>query len=124
MSRLDRGAVAATFLRSFLVQGAWNYHTMLGTGFAFSLLPGLRRIHAEDPVALDASVQRHLEHFNAHPYLTGVALGAVLRMEDEGVAPETVSRFKVAVRGPLGSLGDRLVWATWLPLVAVASLVL
>jgi len=124
MRRLTRGTLAATFLRSFFIQGVWNYHTMLGAGFAFSLLPGLRRVYSDDPEGLEASVQRHLEHFNSHPYLSGVALGAVLRLEDEGVDEETVRRFKIAVRGPLGSLGDRLVWATWLPLVVVASLVL
>jgi mannose/fructose/N-acetylgalactosamine-specific phosphotransferase system component IID len=97
---------------------------MLGTGFAFALMPGLRRVYADDPEGYEAAVRRHLEHFNAHPYLVGVALGATLRMEEDGASPETVHRFKVAVRGPLGSLGDQLVWATWLPLVAMASLVL
>jgi mannose/fructose/N-acetylgalactosamine-specific phosphotransferase system component IID len=124
VSRITRSAVVATFVRSFLIQAAWNYRTMLGAGFGFSLLPGLRRVYAEDPDGLEAAVERHLEHFNAHPYLSGIALGAVLRLEDDGVDEETVRRFKVAVRGPLGSLGDRLVWATWLPLVAMASLVL
>jgi PTS system mannose-specific IID component len=124
MSRLTGAAVAATFVRSFFVQAAWNYHTMLGTGFAFALLPGLRRIHRGDRAGFEQAVARHVDHFNAHPYLSGVALGATLRLEDEGVAPETVARFKTAVRGPLGSLGDRLVWARWLPLVALSSLVL
>ncbi len=116
--------MGATFLRSFLVQGAWNYHTMLGTGFAFALLPGLRRLYRQDPDALEAAIRRHTEHFNAHPYLTGVALGAALRLEQEGADEGTVRRFKTAVRGPLGSLGDRLVWASWLPAVALASLVI
>ncbi len=114
---LGRGALLSTFLRSFVVQGSWNYHTMLGSGFAFALLPGLRRVYAGDREGYEAAVRRHLEHFNAHPYLVGLALGATLRMEEDGVGAETVHRFKVAVRGPLGSLGDQLVWATWLPLV-------
>ena len=123
MSRiLSRAALASTFMRSFLIQGSWNYHTMLGSGFAFAMLPGLRRLFGEDPAKMDASVQRHLEHFNAHPYLSNVALGAALRLEADGTDPDTVRRFKLAVRGPLGSLGDSLVWATWLPGVAVAAL--
>lgn len=123
MSRtLSRAALVSTFLRSFLIQGSWNYHTMLGSGFAFAMLPGLRRLFGEDPDEMDASVQRHLDHFNAHPYLSNVALGAALRLEADGTDPETVRRFKLAVRGPLGSLGDSLVWATWLPGVAVAAL--
>lgn len=121
---LSRGAVVGTFLRSFVIQGSWNYHTMLGTGFAWAMLPGLRRIFQDDPEALSDAVRRHLEHFNAHPYLAGVALGATLRLEADGADPEVVRRFKSAVRGPLGGLGDALVWAAWLPAVAVAALAL
>lgn len=121
--QLPNRTVAATLLRSFLIQGSWNYHTMIGTGFAFAMLPGLRRIFGDDDASLDRSVERHVEHFNAHPYLSTVALGASLRMEQEGADAATVRRFKSAVRGPLGGLGDQLVWATWLPGVAVLALV-
>jgi PTS system mannose-specific IID component len=124
MSALSRRAITSTFLRSFLVQGSWNYHTMLGTGFAFAMLPGLRRIFDDDAKALDASVRRHLDHFNAHPYLANLALGAALRLEADGTGDQIVRRFKVAVRGPLGGLGDSLVWAAWLPTVSMAALAL
>ncbi|MEX2048564.1 MAG: PTS system mannose/fructose/sorbose family transporter subunit IID [Gemmatimonadota bacterium] len=117
---LTRGALVSSFLRSFLVQGSWNYHTMLGCGFAFSLLPGLRRLFGRDDLA--GPLERHVELFNAHPYLVGVALGAVLKLESDEADAETVRRFKLAVRGPLGSLGDALVWAAWLPGVSVAAL--
>ena len=122
--KLPLTVVLRIFARSFLVQGSWNYHTMLGTGFAWALLPALRRIHGEDPGALAAAVRRHLEHFNAHPYLSGVALGAAARLEAAGERAETISRFKTAVRGPLGSLGDQLVWAGLLPLSALGGLLL
>ncbi len=121
---LSRGSLVSSFLRSFLIQGSWNYHTMLGGGFAFAILPALRRLFGSDDEAMDASVQRHLELFNAHPYLTNVALGATLNLEREGADPDTVRRFKAAVRGPLGSLGDALVWAGWLPGVSVLALAL
>lgn len=112
----------ATFLRSLVVQGSWNYRTMLGSGFGFAMLPGLRDLYRDDPHALDRALERHVDHFNAHPYLSGVALGAALRLEADGAGDEAIRRFKVAVRGPLGSLGDGLIWATWLPLVALAAL--
>jgi len=95
---------------------------MIGTGFAFAMLPGLRRIFDDDAKAMDASVRRHLDHFNAHPYLANVALGAALRLEADGTDAQTVRRFKTAVRGPLGGLGDSLVWAAWLPTVSMAAL--
>lgn len=121
---LTRGALASAFLRSFLIQGSWNYHTMLGCGFAFAMLPGLRALYGDEAEEMAASLGRHAELFNAHPYLSGVALGAVLRLERDGAAAETVRRFKLAVRGPLGSLGDALVWASWLPTVSVLALAL
>lgn len=119
---LSPAVLISTFVRSLLIQGSWNYRTMLGSGFAFALIPGLRRLFGEEPEETRAPVERHIEHFNAHPYLSSVALGAVLRLEAEGADPETVRRLKVAMGGPLGSLGDALVWATVLPGVALAAL--
>ncbi len=84
MATLTRRTLAAAFARSFLIQGSWNYRTMLGSGFAFAMLPALRLIFKGDPAGLEASLRRHLEHFNAHPYLSNVALGAVLRLEADG----------------------------------------
>jgi len=94
---------------------------MLGCGFAFSLLPVLFRVHGCDTKALEEALGRHSDTFNAHPYLASVAVGAVARMESEGRDPETIERFKAAVRGPLGGLGDRLVWVGWLPLAALVG---
>ena len=122
MAVLSRRVLASTFARSFLIQGSWNYRTMLGSGFAFAMLPALRLIFKDNPVALEASVRRHLEHFNAHPYLSDVALGAALRLEADGASADAVRRFKTAVRGPLGGLGDALVWASWLPAVSLSAL--
>lgn len=105
---------AAVVLRSLLVQAAWNYRTMLGTGMAFALTPVLRHLHG-DPESVDRALVRHASLFNAHPYLTPMALGALARLEAEGAPDETIERFRAALRGPLGALGDRLVWAGWLP---------
>lgn len=124
MGALTRSSIAAAFARSFLIQGSWNYRTMLGSGFAFAMLPALRRIFKGDPEGFHASLDRHLEHFNAHPYLSNVALGAAMRLEADGEDADDVRRFKTAVRGPLGGLGDALVWASWLPAVSLAALAL
>ncbi|MCI0433498.1 MAG: PTS system mannose/fructose/sorbose family transporter subunit IID [Gemmatimonadetes bacterium] len=114
----------AMFLRSFAIQGSWNYRSMIGGGFAFALLPALRMIYHERPAALRDALERHRALFNSHPYLVGVALGAVARLESEGVDAGTVDRFKSAVRGSLGSLGDGLVWAGWRPVWTLVALVL
>jgi PTS system mannose-specific IID component len=121
VSWLGRGA---TFLGSFLIQGSWNNRTMLGGGFAFAVLPVLRRVFPGDQKGFEEALQRHSEHFNAHPYLSGLALGATCRMEEDAEDPEEIRRFKSAVRGPLGSLGDAVIWVGWRPAVVLGALTL
>lgn len=111
-------------LRSFAVQGSWNYQTLIGTGMAYVLAPALRHLYGADPERLRAAVARHTELFNAHPYLATVAAGAVARLEADGAPPETIARFKAAVRGSLGSIGDRLVWLMWRPACALLMVAL
>jgi mannose/fructose/N-acetylgalactosamine-specific phosphotransferase system component IID len=72
--------------------------------------------------ALRLALGRHAELFNSHPYLAAVAAGAVARLEAEGTPPDTVARFKAAVRGSLGTLGDRLVWLMWRPMAVLIGL--
>jgi mannose PTS system EIID component len=105
-------------LRSFLIQGCWNYRTMVGTGLGWALLPVLRRKGGDG--AMDVS--RHVGHFNGHPYLMTVALGALGRAEEEGTDPEAVERFRKVLPAPLGSLGDGLIWASWRPACMVVAL--
>ena len=124
MSRGLRRARFWTFLRSFAIQGSWNRRTMLGGGFAFSLLPVLRVLFRHDPQRYAEALNRHSEHFNAHPYLADLALGAVCKMEEDKRLPEEIRRFKLAVRGPLGSVGDSLVWVGWRPATVLATLCL
>ena len=121
MTQLSTGSRVSMFLRSMTIQGSWNYRTMIGGGFAFALLPVLRELF-QGP-RLEDAVRRHSELFNAHPYLAGLALGATARLEADGADPELVRRFKAAIRGPLGGLGDALVWAAWLPTTAMLGLV-
>jgi mannose PTS system EIID component len=111
------------FLRSFAIQGSWNYETLTGTGFGFSILPALRRVYPE-PEKLDEAIRRHEQPFNSHPYLAPLALGAVIRLEEEGEDPALIERFKAALRGALGTLGDQLVWAGWRPVCVLLALAL
>lgn len=122
MAPLDWRMRLALLLRSLVIQGSWNYRTMQGTGLGFVLIPILRRLHGAQREALDAALGRHVGFFNANPYLATVAVAALARMEGDGVTVEQVERFKSALVSPLGSLGDRLVWARWRPLCALLAL--
>jgi len=111
------------WFRTFAVQGSWNYTTMVGTGIAYAVLPLLRRIYAGDPVRLRESVERAMGPFNGHPYLCAMAVAALGRLELDEVDPQTIEKFRTALRGPLGTVGDRAVWGQWRPIcVLIATL--
>ncbi len=111
------------YLRLFAVQGAWNYETMLGNGIGFCTEPALRLLPGgmKGDRYKEAMV-RQARYFNAHPYFAGVAVGALARAELDNVSPQLIERFRTALGGPLGSVGDRLVWASWLPLCSLLAL--
>lgn len=124
MEPFTRGLERRVVLRSLLVQGSWNYETLIGTGFAFTILPALRRLYPTDGSAFRDAVCRHAEVFNSHPYLATVAVGAISRLEADGVDPRVVTRFKSAMRGSLGSIGDQLVWSAWRPATVLLGILL
>ena len=113
----------ASFFRQFFIQGSWNFRSMLGSGFAYCMIPLLRRRGLSGD-ALDEAVRSHMGTFNSHPYLVGIALGAVARMEGSGTDAETIEKFKRAIQGSLGGLGDLLIWGAWLPATILLALVL
>jgi len=49
-------------------------------------------------------------------------VGALARVELEQLPPAQIERFRGALCGPLGSVGDQLFWAGWLPCCAVIAL--
>jgi PTS system mannose-specific IID component len=110
-------------VRLLAVQASWNYDTLMGNGFAFAIEPALRRLPGGvNGEAYRAALARHGVYFNAHPYLAGLAVGALARAELDGDTPAHIERFRAAACGPLGSVGDRLVWAGWLPLCSLLAL--
>jgi PTS system mannose-specific IID component len=113
------------FLRMLAIQGAWNYESLLGNGIGFCVEPALRLLPGGvDGPAYKAALAREAHYFNAHPYLASIAVGALARAELDGEPAERIERFRTALCGPLGSVGDRLVWAGWLPFCSLASLAL
>jgi PTS system mannose-specific IID component len=113
----------AMFFRLLALQGSWNYETLNGTGIGFAMEPALRYLPGGiDGPAYRAALARESRYFNAHPYLAGIAVGALVRAELDGVEPARIERFRTALAGPLGSVGDRLVWASWLPFCSLVAI--
>lgn len=111
--------------RCFAIQASWNYESMMGPGFGWSAEPALRELDGgRDGARYRAALARESRFFNAHPYLAGLAVGAAVRAELDGEDPARIEKLRGALCGPLGSVGDRLFWAAWLPACAAAGLAL
>jgi len=108
-------------LRLYFVQGAWNYERMLGVGMGHAADPLLAELARTDPERHRAAVVRSAEFFNSHPYLAGVALGASVRAEYDGVSGDQITRLRRALCSPLGSLGDQVFWAGLVPAAVGAT---
>jgi len=110
------------FVRSFFLQAGWNYERFQNLGFAFSLMPALKRIYP-DPVKLKAAVLRHLDIFNTQPYMASFVLGNIARMEERAAAsadPEAALKsmpgVKQALASSFASIGDRVFWGRLKPM--------
>jgi len=110
-------------LRLYAIQGTWNYERMLGVGMGYAAEPLLEDLKSVDPVRHSEAVARSTEFFNCHPNLAGLALGATVRAEYDGVPGPQVARLRTALCSPLGALGDQLFWAGFVPALAGSALI-
>ena len=121
---MKRGMVES-WLRTLLLQASWNYERLVGVGLAFSSEPLLRDLPGgREGERYRAALGRAAQHFNGHPYLIGLAVGALARTEHDAIPIEKMQRLRTALAGPLGSVGDKLIWAGLLPVCSAIALVL
>jgi len=109
------------FFRSLLIQAVWNFKSLISIGLCFAIIPVARRLY-HDKQDMSAFLKRHLYFFNAHPFFASFALGAVARLEEDRVllqqpsdSAEQIEKFKNALIGPLGAVGDQYFWAVVKP---------
>ena len=103
-------------LRLYGVQASWTYERLSGIGVGHAAAPMLREHFATRPVEVRrAAVARSAEFFNSHPYLAGIAVGAIVKAERDGVPGPVILRLRTALSGPLGAIGDQLIWAGEVP---------
>jgi mannose/fructose/N-acetylgalactosamine-specific phosphotransferase system component IID len=121
---LSLSLLVRTVFRTLFVQAGWNYDNFQGIGFAYALVPFARKLgfRAEE---LGSLVRRHLSCFNTNPYLSGMVVGEVLRLEAryrEGlVSQEEIESIKKELMGALGALGDSLIWGALRPMAGLAA---
>ena len=122
LSKKDRISV---WWRSTFIQGSWNYERMQNDGWAFSMIPAIKKLYKtkEDRAA---ALERHLEFFNTHPYVASPILGVTLALEEERangapVDDVTIQGVKVGMMGPLAGIGDPVFWFTVKPILGALA---
>lgn len=122
LSKKDRISV---WWRSFFLQGSWNYERMQNGGWAFSMIPAIKKLYKtkEDRAA---ALKRHLEFFNTHPYVASPVIGVTLALEEERangapVDDTAIQGVKVGMMGPLAGIGDPVFWFTVRPILGALA---
>ncbi len=123
--RLRGEDLARVTSRSLHIQALLTPERMQGPGFAFALVPALRRLYPSRE-ELARALSRHLAYFATHPILSGYVLGAAARLEErrangEAVDDQRIDSFKRALGSPLAALGDPLFWVTLRPLAGLTG---
>ena len=127
LSKKERFSVA---LRHQFLQGSWNYERMQNGGWAFSIIPAIKKLYSkkEDRIA---ALKRHLEFYNTHPYVSAPVMGVTLALEEERangapVEDSAIQGVKIGMMGPLAGVGDPVFWFTARPILGAlgASLAL
>lgn len=109
------------WFRSQFLQASWNFERMQNMGWAYSIIPALRKLYTkkEDQVA---ALKRHMEFFNTHPYVAAPILGVTLALEEDrangaDIDDAAIQGVKIGMMGPLAGIGDPVFWFTVRPIL-------
>ena len=122
---LDKKIRRSVMWRSMFLQGSWNYERMQNGGWAYSLIPALKKHYPSGEEAKEA-LKRHLEFFNTHPYVAAPIIGVTLALEEErangaDIDDAAIQGVKVGMMGPLAGIGDPVFWFTVRPIVGAIA---
>lgn len=127
---LTRREYIEVYLRSTLLLGSFNFERFQAIGFAFTMIPMIRKFYRSKEDQAEA-LKRHLEFFNTQPWIASSIFGVVTAMEEqrskgEEIGDDAITNVKIGLMGPLAGVGDPIFWGTARPVLAAlgASLAL
>ena len=114
---ISKMEIRSLFFRSLALEANFNFETCQNTGFAFSLIPVLKKIYkTKESMAL--ALKRHLQFFNTSPYGSTLILGIAAAMEEQNNNSKefdaaSINAVKLGLMGPLAGIFDSLFWGTF-----------
>lgn len=115
--KLTKKDLKQVFVRSIAYNSSFNYERQLNLGWAFSLMPVLRKLYKDDEEQMKAALARHLEFNNITPFICTVLFGITAAMEEQNANDrdfdtESINAVKVGLMGPLSAIGDSIFLGT------------
>jgi fructoselysine and glucoselysine-specific PTS system IID component len=113
---LSKRDLRRVFFRSMALEANYNFETCQNTGFAFSMVPVLKKMYkTRDDMA--RALKRHLQFFNTSPYGSTLIMGITAAMEEKNAGtgefnPDAINTVKSGLMGPLAGVFDSLFWGT------------
>lgn len=118
--QIDKKTLNKMAFMSVFLQASFNYERMQAGGWLWSMLPGLKKVHTnKDDLAI--SMSHNLEFINTHPFLVTFVMGIVLSLEQQKADINTIRSVRISAAGPIGGIGDALIWYTLVPITAGIS---
>jgi fructoselysine/glucoselysine PTS system EIID component len=114
--KLVKKDIRKLFFRSLMLEANFNFETWQNTGFAFSLIPVIRKLYStKEEIA--AALKRHLQLFNTAPHGSTLIIGITAAMEEqnsssENFDAESINAIKLGLMGPLSGVFDSFFWGT------------
>ncbi len=120
-SVLTKEDFTKTLLRSFPLQACFCYERMQNVGFAYQMIPVLKKLYPDKEEASEA-LKRHLTFFNTTPAVVTFITGVCIALEEkfkkakdqgEDFDVDSISAVKTALMGPLAGIGDSFFWGSF-----------
>lgn len=114
---ITRKELKSVFVRSIAYNSSFNYERQLNLGWAYSIMPVLRKLYGDDPEAMKSALQRHLEFNNITPFICTLLFGITTAMEEQNAQDpnfdaDSINAVKVGLMGPLSAIGDSIFFGT------------
>jgi PTS system mannose-specific IID component/fructoselysine and glucoselysine-specific PTS system IID component len=122
MGKVTKRDLWKVFINQLAIRGANNYERQQNAGFTQSMMPIIEKLYT-DPEDKREAYSRHMEYFLTQDMVSAIPVGISTALEEENSKneefnPAVVNATKMALMGPLASLGDSLLNGTARPILA------
>ena len=113
LNKITKKDLKQIFIQNVLgLQLGWNYEKMQGLGYAYSVMPALKRLYKDDPKKMKQALNMEMGFFNTTPQMAHLIVGADVALQDQlGMNDENekaITGLKTGLMGPFAGVGDTI----------------